>query len=256
MTIRNKPRVMPRVRCRSGEEPFSCLRSRRGRRADPAGDIPTGHAAAVLRARNADDCRHGGVPGSQWLARKLQTMGHTVRIVPAKFVKPYVKSNKNDLIDAEAIAEAVSRPTMRFVEVRFTRAGRPASLAPGARSPCRPADPSHLPDAGFLPRVRIAMHQGARQVQSDLPRVLADEANDLTPAMRRLLTRLSEDVRALEARIAEVTAEIEDIAAADDTTRRLMTIPGIGPLAATGLLAAAGKATQFRKARHMAAWLG
>ncbi len=57
-------------------------------------------------------------PGSQWLARKLQTMGHTVRIVPAKFVKPYVKSNKNDLIDAEAIAEAVSRPTMRFVEVR------------------------------------------------------------------------------------------------------------------------------------------
>jgi len=102
----------------------------------------------------------------------------------------------------------------------------------------------------------IAMHQGAGKFKADLPRVLSDEANDLTPAMRRLLTRLSEDVRALEARIAEVTGEIEDIAAADDTTRRLMTIPGIGPLAATGLLAAAGKATQFRKARHMAAWLG
>ncbi len=66
-------------------------------------------------------------PGSQWLARKLQTMGHTVRIVPAKFVKPYVKSNKNDLIDAEAIAEAVSRPTMRFVEVRSP-----------SRSTCKP----------------------------------------------------------------------------------------------------------------------
>ncbi len=102
----------------------------------------------------------------------------------------------------------------------------------------------------------IAMHQGAGRFKADLPLVLADEANDLTPAMRRLLMRLSEDVRALEARIAEVTGEIEDIAAADDTTRRLMTIPSIGPLAATGLLAAAGKATQFRKARHMAAWLG
>lgn len=57
-------------------------------------------------------------PGSQWLARKLKALGHTVRIAPAKFVKPYVKSNKNDIIDAEAIAEAVTRPTMRFVEIR------------------------------------------------------------------------------------------------------------------------------------------
>ncbi|NHX34252.1 IS110 family transposase, partial [Escherichia coli] len=82
------------------------------------------------------------------------------------------------------------------------------------------------------------------------------ESNDLTPAMRRLLASLFEDVRGLEARIAEVTREIEDVAATDDTARRLMTIPGIGPLAATGLLAAAGKGTQFRKGRHMAAWLG
>ncbi len=115
------------------------------------------------------------------------------------------------------------------------------ALQPGARSPCRPADPCHLPDAGFLPRVWIAMHQGAGRFKADLPRVLADEANDLTPAMRRLLTRLSEDVRALEARIAEVTGEIEDIAAADDTTRRLMTIPGIGLWPRRVLLAAAGR---------------
>ncbi len=195
-------------------------------------------------------------PGSQWLARKLQTMGHTVRIVPAKFVKPYVKSNKNDLIDAEAIAEAVSRPTMRFVEVRSPEQVdlqalhrvRDRLVAQRTRVICQMR--------AFCLEYGIAMHQGAGRFKADLPRVLADEANDLTPAMRRLLTRLSEDVRALEARIAEVTAEIEDIAAADDTTRRLMTIPGIGPLAATGLLAAAGKATQFRKARHMAAWLG
>lgn len=195
-------------------------------------------------------------PGSQWLARKLQALGHTVRIVPAKFVKPYVKSNKNDSIDAEAIAEAVSRPTMRFVEVRSPEQVdlqalhrvRDRLVAQRTRVICQMR--------AFCLEYGIAMHQGAGKFKADLPRVLADEANDLTPAMRRLLTRPSEDVRALDARIAEVTGEIEDIAAADDTTRRLMTIPGIGPLAATGLLAAAGKATQFRKARHMAAWLG
>ncbi len=105
-------------------------------------------------------------PGSQWLARKLQAMGHTVRIVPAKFVKPYVKSNKNDLIDAEAIAEAVTRPTMRFVEVRSPEQVDLQALHRGARSPCRPADPGHLPDAGFLPRVRDRDASGRRQVQS------------------------------------------------------------------------------------------
>ena len=194
--------------------------------------------------------------GSQWLARKLQAIGHTVRIVPAKFVKPYIKSNKNDQIDAEAIAEAVSRPTMRFVEVKSPEQVdlqalhrvRDRLVAQRTRVICQMR--------AFCLEYGIAMHQGAGRFKSDFPAVLADESNDLTPAMRRLLASLFEDVRGLEARIAEVTREIEDVAATDDTARRLMTIPGIGPLAATGLLAAAGKGTQFRKGRHMAAWLG
>lgn len=195
-------------------------------------------------------------PGSQWLARKLKAMGHTVRIILAKFVKPYVKSNKNDLIDAEAIGEAVSRPTMRFVEVKTPEQVdlqalhrvRDRLVAQRTRLICQMR--------AFCLENGISMHQGAGKFKADLPRVLANEANDLTPAMRRLLARISEDVRVLEARIAEVLGEIYNITSADDTTRRLMTIPGIGPLAAAGLLAAAGKAPQFRKARHMAAWLG
>jgi len=102
----------------------------------------------------------------------------------------------------------------------------------------------------------IAMHQGAGKFKADLPRVVADKENDLSPAMRRLLTELFDDVKNLEGRIKEVTGEIEDVAAADDTARRLMTVPGIGPLAATALLAAAGRGLQFRKARDMAAWIG
>jgi transposase len=195
-------------------------------------------------------------PGSQWLARKLKAFGHTVRIVPAKFVKPYVKSNKSDIIDAEAIAEAVTRPTMRFVEVRSSdqidlqalHRVRDRLVAQRTRVICQMR--------AFCLEYGIAMHQGAGKFKADLPRVLADEANDLTPAMRKLLAALFEDVKGLEARIGEITSEIEATAAANDTARRLMSIPGIGPLAATGLIAAAGRALQFRKARDMAAWLG
>lgn len=172
--------------------------------------------------------------GSQWLARKIAAMGHTVRIIPAQFVKPYVKSNKNDIIDAAAIAEAVTRPTMRFVELR---------------------SPEHI-DLQALHRVRdrmmsqrtclinqmrafcleygIAIHQGAGKFKADLPRVLADQPNDLTSAMRRILASTFDELRQLELRIAEVNREIEAIASQSDTARRLMTIPGIGPLAADG----------------------
>lgn len=195
-------------------------------------------------------------PGSQWLARKLKALGHTVRIVPAKFVKPYVKSNKNDIIDAEAIAEAVTRPTMRFVEIRSPEQVdlqalhrvRDRLVAQRTRVICQMR--------AFCLEYGIAMHQGAGKFKADLPRVVADEENDLSSAMRRLLTELFDDVKNLEARIKEVTGEIEAVAAADDTARRLMTVPGIGPLAATALLAAAGRGLQFRKARDMAAWLG
>jgi transposase len=102
----------------------------------------------------------------------------------------------------------------------------------------------------------VAIHQGAGKFKADLPKVLANDANDLTPAMRRILASIFDELRQLEQRIAEVNREIEAIAAQSDTARRLMTIPGIGPLAATALLAAAGSARQFRKARDMAAWLG
>lgn len=195
-------------------------------------------------------------PGSQWLARKLKALGHSVRIVPAKFVKPYIKSNKNDLIDAEAIAEAVSRPTMRFVEVRSPEQidlqalhrVRDRLVAQRTRVICQMR--------AFCLEYEITMHQGPGKFKAALPGVLADEANELTPAMRRLLSTLFEDVRGLEVRIGEVTAEIETFAATNDTTRRLMMIPGIGPLVATGLIAAAGRGLQFRKARDMAAWLG
>lgn len=157
-------------------------------------------------------------------------MGHTERIVPAKFVKPYVKSNKNDIIDAEAIAEAVTRPTMRFVEIRSAEQVdlqalhrvRDRLVAQRTRVICQMR--------AFCLEYGIAMHQGAGKFKADLPRVVADEENDLSPAMRRLLTELFDDVKTLEAGIKEVTGEIEAVAAADDTARRLMTVQASGRL--------------------------
>jgi transposase len=195
-------------------------------------------------------------PGSQWFARKLQAMGHRVRIIPAQFVKPYVKSNKNDTIDAAAIAEAVTRPTMRFVEVKNVEQVdlqalhriRDQMVTNRTRLICQMR--------AFSLEYGVAIHQGVGKFKLALPHVVSNEQNDLTPTMRRLLTNLFDDLKQLELRIAEVSREIETIAASNDRARRLMTVPGIGPLAATAIVAAAGDGRQFKRARDMAAWLG
>jgi len=154
-------------------------------------------------------------PGSQWLARKLMAMGHQVRIVPAQFVKPYVKSQKNDTIDAEAIAEAVTRPTMRFTQVRTTEQVDLQALHrirdQLVASRTRLINQTHA----FCLEYGVAIRQGAGVFRLDLPRALADEGNDLTPAMPRMLGELFEDVARLDQRIAAVTREIEGLAARD-----------------------------------------
>lgn len=195
-------------------------------------------------------------PGSQWLARKLQALGHNVRIIPAQFVKPYVKSNKNDTIDAAAIAEAVTRPTMRFVEVK-----QPEQVDIQALHRVRDQMVSHRTKLicqmrAFCLEYGIAIRQGVGAFKASLPGILADGSNDLTATMRRLLAELYEDMKGLEGRIAEISRNLESTAVANDRARRLMSIPGIGPLGATALIAAAGDGRQFNKARDLAAWLG
>lgn len=194
--------------------------------------------------------------GSQWLARKLQAMGHQVRIVPAQFVKPYVKSQKNDTTDAEAIAEAVTRPTMRFTQVRTTEQINLQALHRIRDQLVTSRTRLINQVGGFCLEYGVAIRQGAGVLRLDLPLVLADEGNDLTPSTRRMLAELFDDVGRLDLRIVGVMREIEGLAARDDRARRLMTIPGVGPLAATALLAAVTDGHQFRQARDMAAWLG
>ncbi|PZP55335.1 MAG: IS110 family transposase, partial [Delftia acidovorans] len=195
-------------------------------------------------------------PGAQWLARKLAAMGHTVRIIPAQFVKPFVKSNKNDARDAEAIAEAVVRPTMRFVEIR-----QEAQIDLQALHRIRDRISANRIQLicqmrAFCLEYGIAMRPGAGVFKLDMARILTDEDNDLTPMMRTLLQELWDEFVVVDARLAAVSKQVEAIADRVDAARRLMSIPGIGPLGATALLAAIGNGRQFRKARDLAAWLG
>jgi transposase len=256
MKIRNKPRNAPVYGVDIGKNVFHVVGT------DTAGEIMQrakfGRETVVRFFQRAAPAIIGmeACPGAQWLARKLQTLGHTVRIVPAQFVKPYVKSNKNDIIDAAAIAEAVTRPTMRFVEVK-------SSDQLDVQALHRIRDHMVRHRTGLICQMRafciehgIAIRQGAGMFKLELPRIVADIENDLTPTMRRLLSELFEDLKRLEGRIKDVTTEIEALAAKDDRARRLMTVPGIGPLSATALIACAGDARQFKKARDLTAWLG
>jgi transposase len=195
-------------------------------------------------------------PGSQWLARKLQALGHAVRIIPAQFVKPYVKSNKNDTIDAEAIAEAVTRPTMRFVAVKNAEQVDTQALHRARDQMIGSRTRLINQMRAFCLEYGVPIRQGAGIFKLDLPKILVDETNDLTPAMRRLLGELFDDLKRLEVRIGEVTRQIEGLAGASEIVQRLMSIPGIGPLGATALVAAVGDGKQFKKARDLAAWLG
>lgn len=182
----------------------------------------------------------------------MQALGHKVRLIPAQFVKPYVKSNKNDIIDAEAIAEVTTRPTMRFVTAKATdQVDLQALHRIRDQMVCSRTRLTNQMRA-FCLEYGVPLRQGAGLFKVDLPTALNDPENDLSPAMRRCgrFTRRSAAPR------RALTKEIEAIADREDVTRRLMTIPGIGALGATALLAAIGNGLQFRKARDLAAWLG
>lgn len=195
-------------------------------------------------------------PGSNWLSRKAKAYGHLARIVPAQFVKPFVKSNKTDIVDAEAIAEAISRPTMRFVAPKTE-----AQLDLQALHRVRQRLVSHKTSVinqarAFLLEYGITIGTGATYFVRDMPDKLTDENNELTPAMRTVLNELWIEYKAIEERLLLLRKRIEHHASADDTATRLTSVPGIGKLTATAITAFAGNGNQFKSGRDLAAWLG
>ena len=194
--------------------------------------------------------------GAHHLSRKLQMFGHDARLMPAKYVRPYSKGQKNDFRDAEAIAEAVQRPTMKFVATKTAEQldlqalhrvrERLVSQRTGIINQIR----------AFLLERGIAVRQGQRFLRAELPRILATPPDVLSPRMLRIIEDLAGDWRRLDERVEGLSNEIEAIARQDTGCERLMSVPGIGPIISSAMVAGIGAGDVFTKGRNFAAWLG
>ena len=188
-------------------------------------------------------------------ARKLVALGHEVRLMAPQFVKPYVKTNKNDRNDAEAICEAVTRPTMRFVPVKTSEQQTVLALHRARAAYAeRAAQANQM--RGLLGEFGIVLPQGIGQLYRQVPDILADGDNALPGPMRALLQRLLAQLKALDQQVAELKGEIVAWHLRDEDSRRLERIGGFGPLTASALVASLGNARSFKNGRQVAAWLG
>ena len=194
--------------------------------------------------------------GAHFLGRALREQGHEVRLIPAQYVKPYVKTNKNDYIDAEAIAEAVGRPKMRFVPIKSDEQLDLQSLHRVRERWVMRRTAVINQIRGLLLERGITVRKGRCHVEAALPGILEDPDAKLSGALRVLLAQLQMEMNQLQGKIDEADAVIKQTAGENEACRRLVAIPGIGPVTATALIAAIGSGTAFKKGRGFAAWLG
>lgn len=194
--------------------------------------------------------------GANHWVRVFKSFGHTVRMIAPQFVKPYVKSNKNDAADAEAICEAVSRPSMRFVpeksieqqDIQSVRRIRSQLVAR------RTAQGNQI--RGLLSEYGIVIPKGIQHIRRQIPRILEDGENGLSDLFRELLNELYEELVHLDERVDTLEKKLLRTSQQNEDCRRLLTIPGVGLLSATALVAAIGDIGAFKSGRELAAWLG
>jgi transposase len=193
---------------------------------------------------------------AHYWARQLAGFGHTVKLIAPQFVKPYVKTNKNDAADAEAICEAVARPNMRFVPVKSGEQQGVLALHRARQGfvKARTAQANQI--RGLLAEYGIVIPQGISHITRRLPEILEDAENGLPGLFRELLARLGEHLQCLGRQVEELEAQIQRGHRDNATSRRLAQIPGIGPITASALAASIGDAKQFNSGRQLAAWLG
>jgi transposase len=194
--------------------------------------------------------------GSHHLSRKLQALGHNAKLMPAKYVRPYSKGQKNDFRDAEAIAEAVQRPTMKFVATKTTDQLDLQALHRVRERLVRQRTSIINQIRAFLLENGVAIRQGRRFLEHELPQVLAKHGDVLSVRLVHAIEDLAGDWHRLEDRIDGLSREIEAMAKQDRGCRRLMTLPGVGPIISSATVAAIGNGAMFSKGRDFGAWLG
>lgn len=189
-------------------------------------------------------------------ARKLQALGHTVRLMAPQFVKPYVKCNKNDAADAEAICEAVSRPSMRFVPIKNVEQQSVLSLHRVRQGFVRARTAQANQIRGLLGEYGLVVPQGIAYIAQRVPPLIEDAENELPGNFRLLIQRLLDHLKALQEQVDEIEVQIKAWHRASEASQRLEKVPGIGPLTASALVASIGDAKNFDSGRQFAAWLG
>lgn len=194
--------------------------------------------------------------GAHHLGRLLRAQGHDARLIPAQFVKPFVKSQKNDFLDAEAIAEAVQRPSMRFVPIKTEEQLDMQTLhrARDRLVGCRTALINQV--RAILLERGLIFAKGRSAMARLLPELLRADTEEVSRSMRELLTALWEEWQSIQRHIDNLTNHIESVAQQHEVCRQLTAVPGIGPLAATALVAAVADGSMFKRARDLSAWLG
>lgn len=193
---------------------------------------------------------------AHYWARRLMEFGHTVKLMAPHFVKPYVKRNKNDARDAEAICEAVSRPNMRFVPVKSVEQQAVLAVHRARQGFVieRTAQANQI--RGLLYEQGIVIPKGVRHLEQRLPEILEDGENGLPGTSRALFARLFEHFRALGEQVLELEQQIKEWHRGSEASQRLEAIPGIGALTASALVASIADARAFKNGRQLAAWLG
>jgi len=227
----------------------------------------SGHVA-VRRAMKRDDmlpyfanlepCLIGmeACGSAHYWARKLMALGHTVKLMAPQFVKPYVKSNKNDARDAEAICEAVSRPNMRFVPVKNAEQQAVLSIHRAREGFVKARTAQGNQIRGLLGEFGITIPQGIAHVYKRVPEILEDGENGLPGNMRHLIRRLADNLKETDNQVVALEKEIKQWHAANEPSRELAEVSGIGPLTASALAATVGDAKSFDRGSQMAAWIG
>jgi transposase len=193
---------------------------------------------------------------AHYWARELRAIGHEVRLMPAQYVKAYVKRNKNDAADAEAICEAVRRPTMRFVAIKTAEQQAALLVHRGRERLVRQrtalvnALRAHLAEFGVI--APLGLRNVARLID-----IVRDESDARLPDLaRRVLRVLAEQVEQLQTAVAAMEEQLTAWHKSNPVSQRLATIPGIGPIIATAIASTVVEASGFRSGREFAAWLG
>jgi transposase len=194
--------------------------------------------------------------GAHYWARELAKLGHDTRLISPQFVKPYVKGNKNDANDAEAICEAVGRPSMRFVPVKSIEQQDIQMLHRVRSGLVKERTALANRTRGLLGEYGLVVGLGLAQLRKRLPELLEDAENGLTVAARQLFSDLYDQLVEQDKQVSAYGDKIQLLHRSSPVSQALATIPGIGPIIATALVAALGNGKAFASARQVAAWLG